>query len=137
MNSSTNTGSARVRVEPGVVLAALAAGYLTINVARALINPSGFATFFGTPLASAEDVTFVRVYATRTAVLVGLAVLLMVRRDWRTLAGLFALAVTLPLTDAWLVYAADGSTGIVIRHLITALVIASIAALLSRTARRR
>ncbi|MGL5809912.1 MAG: DUF4267 domain-containing protein [Nocardioides sp.] len=131
----TSTPTRAVRRLPAAGYLTLAAATLLLtNVARALLDPDGFARYFGAPLGGG-DPTFVWVYASRTALLVGILALLVWFRQWKLLAFAFTFATVLPLTDAWLA-ARAGGTEAVPRHLAVAAVIALIAVALARASRR-
>ena len=133
MTISTNP-SPRIALwrRPGPVLALVAAAFLLLNVVRAAADPVAFADYLGLPLADEADTGFVLVYASRTAVLAGVTVLLVVLGRLRTLAWVSALAVVLPVTDAVLSGGAGASPGTVARHAAIAVYLLVTAAVLAR-----
>jgi hypothetical protein len=128
-SSSPRTASWR---RPGPLLALVAAAFLLVNVVRAVADPVAFADYLGLPLADPADTGFVLVYASRTAVLAGVTVLLVVLGRLRTLAWVSALAVVLPVTDAVLSSGAGAAPGTVARHAVIAVYLAVTAAVLAR-----
>lgn len=91
-----------------------------VNVARALSDPTGFATYYGVPISSADAAAWVQVYALRTAFVAALVATLLIRRDLRALFWTAIAALILPLGDAWLTHQAGAALSIVARHLATA-----------------
>lgn len=121
---------------PGVVLAALLAAYLLVNVVQALLDPAGFAARFGLPAQGSDAEAWVRVYAGRTFVLAVLLATLLALGALRALSRVLVLAgLVLPLGDAWLTWLADASDAIVVRHLVVVVVVLVAAALVNRDAR--
>lgn len=98
------------------------------NVARAVLDPGGFAAYLGAPLAAADDASWVLVYASRTAFIALLVTILLVRRDLNALKWTALAALVMPLADAWVAQQA-GADGAIVRHLAIAayLLIATIA----------
>lgn len=121
------------RRSPGWWLTALAAAYSFVNVGRAVADPAGFADYFGLPLADPADDQLVLLYASRTLVIALLAVVLLVRRDLTVLTAFAGFATLLPVSDAWVVAAADGGAGTVARHVVVAVVLAITTVLLARS----
>ncbi|ATC25554.1 DUF4267 domain-containing protein [Caulobacter vibrioides] len=91
-----------------------------VNVARALSDPTGFATYYGVPVDGADAIAWVQVYALRTAFVAALVAIFLVRRDLRALFWIAIAALILPLGDAWLTHQAGAAFSIVARHLATA-----------------
>ena len=121
---------------PGPVLALVAAAFLLLNVVRAVADPVAFAGYLGLPLADPADTGFVLVYASRTAVLAGVTLLLVALGRLRTLARVSALAVVLPVTDAVLSSQAGAAPGTVARHAVIAVYLLVTAAVLARESDR-
>jgi len=134
MTTSMNSSAPRTALwrRPGPVLALVAAAFLLINVVRAVADPVAFADYLGLPLADPADTGFVLVYASRTAVLAGVTLLLVMLGRLRTLAWVSALAVVLPVTDAVLTSQAGASPGTVTRHAVIAVYLLVTAAVLAR-----
>ncbi|WP_419317794.1 DUF4267 domain-containing protein [Caulobacter sp. ErkDOM-E] len=88
-----------------------------VNVARALSDPTGFATYYGVPVSGADAVAWVQVYALRTAFVAALVAIFLVRRDLRALFWTATAALILPLGDAWLTHTTGAASSIVARHL--------------------
>lgn len=127
---------ARLLRRPAVWLALLGAGYLVVNVVRAVVAPAAFAEYVGVPLADAADGGWVVVYASRTLVLAVVALVLLARRRLRELAVVFAVAVVAPVTDAALALGAGAAAGTVARHAGIALYLVVTGAGLAHAARR-
>jgi hypothetical protein len=108
-----------VRVVLGYGLAVLAAVYLLGNAAWAALAPAGFARRLGLPLAAPADGRLMYLYASRSAVIALLALVLAVRRDLAALSWLVLLAALLPFIDAVLVRRAHAGTGTLVRHLVS------------------
>jgi hypothetical protein len=95
--------------------------YILFNAVRAALNPAEFAAYFGLPLASPENTAFVFVYAVRALFLGLFGLALLLRRSYAAL-GLYAfVGSVMPIGDALLVVLANGGTGTVVRHALTAL----------------
>ena len=120
---------------PGEWLALVASAVLLVNAVRAVADPAGFAEYLGLPLADPADDGLVLVYAGRTAVLAAVPLVLLVRRERRSLAVVTLLAVVLPLGDALLTRAAGAPAGTVLRHVAIAAYLAATAVLLRRPGR--
>jgi Domain of unknown function (DUF4267) len=121
----------------GYWLAVLAACYLMVNAAWAAFSPFGFADRLGLPLADPADDGLLYVYASRSAVIALLALVLAARRDLRALAWLVLLAAVLPFVDATLVARAHAPTGTLARHLVSGGYLVVTGILLVRHTRRR
>lgn len=87
-----------------------------INVARAALNPAGFSTYMGAPLAAAGDVSWVMIYGLRTAFIALLVSIFLVRRDLDALKWTALAALIMPLGDAWIASGAGAETAIIARH---------------------
>jgi len=118
---------------PWLVLAS--AGYLLVNVLRVFVDQDGFARYFGLPLQDGDS-GWVYVYASRTALLAVVALILLARRELRLLSIYAACTVLGPISDAILVAHNHGAVGTVIRHIATGLLLLLIAGLLARQQRR-
>jgi hypothetical protein len=100
----------------GVWMAGLLALSQLINAGRAAIDPGGFATYLGLPLAAPADAGLVHVYALRTLCLGLFAVILIVTREFVALKWFALAAVLMPLGDLVLTYRAGAPTSVVARH---------------------
>jgi hypothetical protein len=101
----------------GIALSVIIALYILFNVARATLDPAGFAAAFGAPLADPRDAGFVFVYAVRSLFLSAIVLVLLAMRQIRAVA-LFALtAVLMPLGDAAIAASAGASTLRIAIHL--------------------
>lgn len=116
---------------PGGWLAAVGGLYLAVNAGWAFTAPASFAARLGLPLDAASDAGWVLIYALRTALLVAVLAVLLLRGQLRTLSVIFALAVLVSLGDALLTWNADAAMTTVIRHVGTAVYL-SVAAMLLR-----
>jgi hypothetical protein len=94
---------------PAVLLAVLTAVFLLVNVVRAVATPGDFAAYLGAPLAAPADEAWVLVYASRTAVLAAVALLLVHRGLYRVLGSVYLVGVVAPITD--LVVSAEAGAG--------------------------
>lgn len=115
---------------PWLVLAS--AGYLLVNVLRVFLDEAGFARYFGLPLADGGDSGWTYVYASRTALLAGVALILLVRRELRLLSLYAALSVIGPGSDAITAANHDAAAGTIIRHVLTGVFLLLVAGLLAR-----
>src|SRR5262245_61658663 len=84
----------------GFWMIAAGAAYVLFSAARAVLNPGGFASYFGLSLADPADTGFVYVYAARSAFVSLFAVALLIRRDVSALTVFALLTVPLPVMDA-------------------------------------
>lgn len=117
MTAPTSSSSRPVLRTFGFWLSVPLALLQAVNVARALSDPTGFATYYGVPVSGADAVAWVQVYALRTAFVAGLVAIFLVRRDLRALFWTAVAALILPLGDAWLTHQTGAASSIVARHL--------------------
>jgi hypothetical protein len=103
----------------GVWLVIILIAYILFNALRAVLDPVGFAAYYGLPLLAGNE-SFVFVYAIRAVFLGLFGVALLARQDFRTLALYVLAAMVMPLGDAALVTFEGGSAGTVVRHILTA-----------------
>lgn len=108
-----------------------------LNTFRAVADPAGFAAYMGLPLSDPANDGFVLVYALRAAFVGLLALVLLVRRDIRTLAFFALVALVMPLGDAILTAVNGADPMIVARHAAIAVAVAITAALLFMRAREQ
>ncbi len=86
----------------------------------AYLDPAAFAVLRGTDLWAENDADWVQIYASRTA-FIGLIILLMLLlKHYRLLMFAALFGLVMPLTDAWLAYASQAASGVIIKHLLTA-----------------
>ena len=114
----------------GVWMAILIAAFMVLNAWRSVSDPAAFVAYFGLPKAANSDPAFVYVYASRAFFLGAITAVLVWRRQLIALKYFALVAIVLPLCDASQVYAAEGFSSIVVRHLLVAVFLAVTAALL-------
>ena len=107
------------RTSIGFWMAVVLVVYILFNAVRAVADPVGFASNFGTPLTDAGDTGFVFAYAIRALFLGLFGLSLLIRRDLTTLMWYALIAAVMPLGDALLVGSAGGPTAAVVRHVAT------------------
>lgn len=103
---------------------------------RAFADPVAFSVYMGLPIASPEQAGFVIVYALRTTFIAALAFYLALTGRLRALAVIAAIAMVLPVGDAWLSAQAGADNTIVYRHIAIAVFLAFTAIMLFRDSRR-
>jgi hypothetical protein len=96
---------------------------MVVNTVRAFVEPAAFASYMGLPLSDTGNTAFVQVYGLRAAFLGLFALVLLWRADMFALGAFAAVAVVMPLGDAYLTMQAGAPLAIVGRHLFTALVL--------------
>lgn len=104
----------------GYWMAVAAALYVLFNAIQAVIGPVSFAGHLGLPLLGPADDGFVFVYATRSAVIGLIALMLAWRRDLPTLALVVLVAAAMPVIDAIVLANHHAGTATVVRQLVTA-----------------
>jgi hypothetical protein len=83
---------------------------------QALVDPSAFAIYRGTPLAAGADAAWVHTYASRT-LFVALSIgYLLVRRDLATLRWIALIGLVMPVSDAVIAQNSGASISIIARH---------------------
>jgi hypothetical protein len=103
----------------GILMVVVLIVYILFNAVRATLSPIEFAQYYGLPL-DGENTAFVFVYAIRALFLGFFGLALLIRKQYAAL-GLYALVGSvMPIGDAILVSLEGGSTGTVIRHILTA-----------------
>ena len=107
----------------GAWLALALAGLMIVNTVRAFVEPAEFARYMGLPLSDAGNAGFVQIYGLRAAFLGLFAIVLLWRADMFALGAFAAVAVVMPLGDAFLATQAGAPIAIVARHLISAAVL--------------
>ena len=131
---SATTARPSIWRHAGAWMALPLAGFQLLNVARGFADPVGFAGYFGLAGSAGPGLGFVQVYALRALFLGLFPLLLLWRRDLRTLSWLALVAVVMPLGDAALVAAAQGPGATVARHLVIAAYLVLTGAMLRRAA---
>ena len=118
---------------------ALVMGLLqAVYAVQAFVDPSGFATYRGTPLSADGDTDWVRIYASRTLFVALIVGLLLARMDIATLKWVALLGVVMPVGDAYLAHKAGASFAVVSRHVATVIyLLVTFAALLVWCKRNR
>jgi hypothetical protein len=104
----------------GVWFAVAMVLYTFSNVARAGLDPRGFADFFYAQSLSADNTAFVWVYAVRTLFLAVFGGVLILQKKITALATFTLVAILMPLGDAALAAASGAPIGRVIAHLLIA-----------------
>ena len=100
----------------GVWMAVLLAFSQLLNAARAVLDPGGFASYLGLPLAAPGDAGLLSVYALRAAFLGLFAIVLIARRDLVGLKWFALLVVLIPLGDFAVTNGAGAPAATVARH---------------------
>ena len=103
----------------GFWLALVMALLQAIYAVQAFIDPSGFATYRGTPLMTDGDTDWVQIYASRTLFVALIVGLLLARMDLATLKWVSLLGVVMPFSDAFLAHQAGASFAVFSRHVAT------------------
>lgn len=116
----------------GVWMAALLGLSQLVNAGRAVLDPAGFASYLGLPLAASADAGLLSIYALRATFLGLFALLLIARRDLVALKWFAVVAVLMPLGDFALTYSAGAPTATVARHFAYVLFVLATAGLLHR-----
>lgn len=102
------------------ILVFLMAAIQLFYATYAYLDPAAFAILRGTPLWAVGDTDWVQIYASRTA-FIGLIILVLLwQKHYRLLMYAALIGLVMPLTDAWLAYAAQAPKAVVIKHLLTA-----------------
>src|SRR6185295_13969172 len=118
----------------GAWLAVALAALMIVNTVRAFVEPAAFAAYMGLPLADPGNAAFVQVYGLRAAFLGLFALVLLWRADMFALGAFAAVAVLMPLGDAYLAQTAGAPPEIVGRHLVSALILIVMAVVTRRWA---
>lgn len=118
----------------GAWLAVALAGLMIVNTVRAFVEPVAFAAYMGLPLADAGNAGFVEIYGLRAAFLGLFALVLLWRTDMFALGAFAAVAVLMPLGDAYLAAQAGAPLAIVGRHLFSAAILILMAVVTRRWA---
>lgn len=114
----------------GLILCGAMALYMAFNVVRAAADPGAFAATLGAPLADPSDTGFVLVYAFRAAFLALLVGWLAATRNVPVLRFVALAALVMPIGDAWLVGGLGAPPATVTRHIVIAVVLLLVWALL-------
>jgi hypothetical protein len=97
-------------------MATLLALFITISALRATFAPEAFAAAFGLPLHNLADSGFLGVYAIRSLFLCAFTLVLVAKRELRTLSLFALLACSMPVADALWVLLKTGEPTAMIRH---------------------
>jgi hypothetical protein len=116
----------------GVTLAVAIALLQATNAARAFLDPSGFATYLGLPLADARDAGLVAVYGLRALFIACFVAALLARSEFRALRLMALAAIVMPVGDAFLTHQAGAPFAIVARHGAIAIYLIATATILQR-----
>ena len=103
----------------GFWLAFVMALLQAVYALQAFLDPSGFATYRGTPLLASGDTDWVQIYASRTTFIALVVGSLLARRDMATLKWVALLGVVMPVGDALLAHQAEASLAVISRHVAT------------------
>lgn len=98
----------------GTVLAL--AGF-TIGGLIGMFDPIASASKFGMPINDDAGALYFRVYRSRDFVLLVIALIFLVRRDWVSLATLMTVSAALPAFDAIILYRQLGADAAVVPHI--------------------
>lgn len=120
----------------GVWIAVAGLALTATNIIRSLVDPVGFADYFGAPV-DADGTAFVQVYAVRTLFVTVLGVAALTSRSMPTLRLLMASAVVMPLGDLIVAGRAGAAPATLVRHAVIAVFLVSAAVQLTRDLRAR
>jgi hypothetical protein len=104
-----------------------------INAGRTALDPVGFATYLGFPLATPADAALVQVYGLRAAFIGLFALALIALREFTVLKWFALLAVLMPLGDLLLTIRAGAPVSVVSRHAAYVAYIMAVVVLLHRS----
>ena len=104
----------------GVVLVSLMVLLQLVYAVFAHFDPAGFAALRGTALVDAQDADWVRIYASRTLFVVVIVGYLLYLKQFKLLAAASLFGVVMPASDAYLALQASASSGVVLKHVATA-----------------
>jgi hypothetical protein len=116
-----------------VRLAGLVGVAILLLGVRAFLDPVAASASFGLPMHTDAEISFVRIYGARNALLGAMALVLAARGMIRPLVVLFTLATVLPLLDAAVVVSRVGLGHELARHGVILLVLATVSVALWRT----
>jgi hypothetical protein len=117
-------------------MVAILIGYILFNALRATRDPGGFAAYYGLPAVQPGSEAFAFVYAVRALFLGAFGLALLLARAYRGLALFAVVGAIMPLGDAALVAYYAGGSGIIVRHVATAIFLLITGALVWRWAAR-
>jgi hypothetical protein len=101
----------------GAWMAALIGVAQLINAISALADPMGFSVRPGLPVGEVADTGFVLIYALRTGFIAILVAALLWTRNYTALRVVSAVAIIMPMGDAYLTFHAGAPVATVGRHL--------------------
>ncbi len=116
-------------------MATLLALFITVSALRATFAPAAFAAAFGLPLHDLADSGFLGVYAIRSLFICAFTLVLVAKRDLRTLSLFALLACSMPVADALWVLRLTGEPTGMIRHAVIGVYLLATALVLRRAAR--
>jgi len=123
-------------VRTASVLVFLMAALQLVYGFYAYVSPDAFSVTRGTELFAGQDADWVRIYASRTLFIALLIGYLLYARQFRILAIASLLGVVMPATDAVLAYQASAASGVVFKHVATAVFLLATFAVLWAVVRR-
>jgi hypothetical protein len=109
----------------GWVLVFLMAALQLVYAVYAYVDPAAFSATRGTALFDPGDSDWVRIYASRTLFVALIVGYLLVARQFRILAYASLFGMVMPVTDALLAWQAAAPTAVVLKHVATAVFLAT------------
>jgi len=97
---------------------------------RGIYDPTAASMRFGLQADDAGEMFYYRVYLARNLVIVGAGLLLLILRQWKSVAILLTCALALPIFDAVLLYRELGAEAGLTVHIVTGVIVAIVAALM-------
>lgn len=91
---------------------------------RGVYDPTAASMRFGLPADDAAEMFYYRVYLARNLVIVGAGLLLLILRQWKSVAILLTTALFLPTFDAILLYRELGAEAGLTVHIVTGVIVA-------------
>ena len=97
---------------------------------RGIYDPTAASMRFGVPADDPVEMFYYRVYLARNLVIVGAGLVMLILRQWRSVAILLTAALLLPTFDAILLYRELGADAGLTVHIVTGVIVAIAAALM-------
>ena len=97
---------------------------------RGIYDPTAASMRFGLPADDAGEMFYYRVYLARNLVIVGAGLVLLLLRQWKSVAILLTAAIFLPTFDAILLYCELGADAGLTVHIVTGVIVALASALM-------
>jgi hypothetical protein len=97
---------------------------------RGIDDPTAASIRFGLLADDADEMFYYRVYLARNLVIVGAGLILLILRQWKSVAILLTAALFLPTFDAILLYRELGAEAGLTVHIVTGVIVAIAAALM-------